>query len=152
MSSRSASRADIDDFYAQKRLAIVGVSRNEKEYSRLVFQELRQAGYDVVPVNPQAQEIEGLRCYASVAEIAPAVDGAMVLLPAEAGASAAREAAGAGVKRLWLRYDTPAARELAGQQGVKLISGYCPFMFVPGSSFFHQCHAFGLKLVGKYPK
>jgi predicted CoA-binding protein len=149
--AKQATRADIDAFYRQKRFAVVGVSRNEKEYSRLVFQELKKQGYDAVPVNPNAAEIEGARCYGSVAEVAPAVEGAMVLLPAQAGLDAVRDCAQAGIKRVWLRYRVPGAEELCRQQGITLVAGYCPFMFVPGSNFFHQCHAFGLRLVGAYP-
>ena len=151
MRKRSATRADIDEFYRQKRLAIVGVSRDDKAYSRMVFRELRQRGYDVVPVNPAATEIDGVRCYANIAEVAPAVGGALVLLPAEAATAAVSDCAQAGVGRLWLRNDVPAAREVCRGQGITLIAGYCPFMFMPGTAFVHKCHAFGLKLVGQYP-
>ena len=151
MKARQATRADIDAFYKQKRFAVVGVSRNEKEYSRMVFRDLKKQGYDAVPVNPNTAELDGGPCYARVAEIAPTVDGAMVLLPAQAGLEAVRDCAQAGIKRVWLRYSVPGAEELCRQQGISLISGYCPFMFMPGSSSFHQLHAFGLKLVGAYP-
>ncbi len=152
MRVRSASRADIDDFYRQKRLAIVGVSRDEKEYSRLVFRELLKRGYDVVPVNPAAAELDGVRCYARLADVFPAVEAAMVLLPTAAAAQAVQECARSGVKRVWLRNDVPSAREVCQREGIALVSGYCPFMFLPGTPFVHRCHAFGLKLAGKYPQ
>jgi uncharacterized protein len=148
---RSASRAGIEDFYNQKRLAIVGVSRDEKAYSRLVFREFRDRGYDVVPINPEAKELDGVRCYASAAEVSPAVDGALVLLPAAEVESVVRECVDAGIRRVWLRSDVPAARKLCQREGVALVSGYCPFMFLPDTALFHKCHAFGLKLAGKYP-
>ncbi|MHB1132972.1 MAG: CoA-binding protein [Chloroflexota bacterium] len=151
MRNRSATRAEIDEFYAQKRLAVVGVSRDEKDWSRLVFRELRKLGYDAVPVNPAASELDGVRCYAKLADVAPAVDGALVLLPDAAAEAAAREAVQAGIKRLWLRNDVPAAHDLCQKADTALIAGYCPFMFMPGAPFFHQFHAFGLKLIGKYP-
>ncbi len=152
MRVRSGSRTDIDEFYRQKRLAIVGVSRSEKEYSRLVFRELVKRGYEVVPVNPAAAELDGVRCYAKLADVAPAVDAALVLLPAEAAAQAVQECAQSGVKRVWLRNDVPTAREVCRRQSIALVAGYCPFMFLPGTAFFHRCHAFGLKLAGKYPQ
>jgi uncharacterized protein len=148
---RSASRAGITDFFGQERLAIVGVSRNEKEYSRLVFRELRDRGYDVVPINPEAKELEGVRCYASVSEVTPTVAGALVLLPAATVEAAVRDCVEAGIRRIWLRNDEPAARELCQREGIALVSGYCPFMFLSDTAFFHKCHAFGLKLAGKYP-
>jgi predicted CoA-binding protein len=152
MRVRSATRADINDFYHQRRLAVVGVSRDDKAYSRLIFRELRKRGYDVVPVNPSAAELDGVRCYPSLSEVTPAVDGALVLLPTEKASDAVCECAEAGVGRVWLRDDVPGARELCQRGGATLISGYCPFMFLPGTAFVHQCHAFGLKLAGKYPR
>lgn len=145
------SRATIDEFYRQKRLAVIGVSRNDKEYSRLVFRELKQRGYDVVPINPNVAELDGVRCYSRVADIAPAVDGAVVLLPARSSAAALRECADAGLKRVWLRNDVAGADELCRQKGVTLVSGFCPFMFLPNTAFFHKCHGYALQIIGRYP-
>ena len=54
----------IQDFLGQKRVAIVGVSRQPKGFSRVLLREFRQKGYDAVPVNPEAREMEGLPCFA----------------------------------------------------------------------------------------
>ena len=64
-----ASRAVIDDFLKQKRLAVVGVSRNPKEFSNGVFRKLKASGYEVLPVNRNASEVEGEPCYASVRDL-----------------------------------------------------------------------------------
>src|ERR1035441_3344310 len=48
----------IQDFLGQKRLAIVGVSRQPKDFSRAVLREFREKGYDAVPVNPAAREMD----------------------------------------------------------------------------------------------
>jgi predicted CoA-binding protein len=153
MLARRATRRDVEDFFGQKRLAVVGVSRNESrsEYSRMVFRELVKRGYDAVPVNPNASEIEGLPCYARVTDVTPPVDGALVLLPSASAEKVVSDCAEAGVTRVWLRNDVPSAAELCAQRGITLVSGYCPFMFLPNGAFFHQCHGFGLKLVGRYP-
>ena len=152
MRTRNATRADIDEFYRQKRLAVVGVSRDEKEWSRAVFRELQKRGYDVVPVNPHSAELDGVRCYARLADIAPAVDGALILLPAGPAMQSLAECAAASIKRVWLRNHVPGAEEVIRQAGITLISGYCPFMFMPNTPFFHKFHAWGLQLVGQYPK
>lgn len=151
MRTRIATRADIDEFFRQKRLAVLGVSRDEKDWSRAVFRELKARGYDVVAINPKAAEMDGARCYSRLAEVAPVVDGAMVLLPAGSAAQALRECADAGVKRVWLRNHVPEAEAISRQAGMKLVAGYCPFMFMPNTQFFHKCHAWGLKLAGRYP-
>lgn len=56
----------IHDFLAQKRIAVVGVSRNEGSFSVALFEELRRRGYEVVPVNPRTPELLGRRCSAHV--------------------------------------------------------------------------------------
>ena len=154
MRVRSGSRAEIDEFLRQRRLAVVGVSRNEKEYGRAVFRELRKGGREVTPINPSASEIDGVACYASISEVGSTVDGALVLLPAASAAAAVRECVEAGIRRIWIRTDVPEARELCEKSGVTLISGFCPLMFLPNAdaAFVHACHAFGLKLAGIYPK
>ncbi len=151
MPTRDTARADIEGFLTQKRLAVVGVSRHENEYGRTLFRELVKRGYDVVPVNPAAEELDGVRCYARVADVAPAVDGALVLLPAAAAEGIVRECVEQGITRIWSRNDVPGARELCQERGASLVAGYCPFMFLSHGAFVHQCHAFVTRLVGQYP-
>jgi predicted CoA-binding protein len=151
MRVKSGTIASIDAFLGSKRLAVAGVSRNEREYSRAVFRELVKRGYDVVPLNPAATEIDGVRCFANVTDVSPIVDAVLVLLPAEAAAEVVGDCARAGIRRVWLRNDAPEAYEVSKLSDIDLISGYCPLMFLPNGAFFHQCHAFGLRLVGRYP-
>ena len=60
-------------FMGQKRLAIVGVSRNPQDFTRVLFREFLKQGYDVIPVNPNATEVEGRKCFARVGDINPGV-------------------------------------------------------------------------------
>src|SRR5665811_1097309 len=60
------SLRQIDEFWGLKRLAVVGVSRDPKHFSYGIWQELRQRRYEAVPVNPNATEIDGQRCYGSM--------------------------------------------------------------------------------------
>ena len=73
------SREVIDRFLAGRRLAVVGVSRNPQDFSRLMLAELKKKGYELVPVRPELDEVDGLKAYARVQEIPGAVDGAIVL-------------------------------------------------------------------------
>ena len=96
------TRAAIDDFLAQKRLAVVGVSRNPKDFSQGLFRELRRRGYDVVPVNPNGTEVEGERCFPRVQDIAPPVDGALLMTPPETTERVVRDCVEAGISRIWM--------------------------------------------------
>ena len=147
----------IDGFLAQKRLAMIGVSRNPQDFSRALFREFLKRGYDVIPVNPNAAEAEGVKCFARVGEIAPGVDAALLMTSPADSAPMLREAIEAGVRRVWLYRALGKgathreAVALCRAKGVDLIEGYCPFMFFPETELFHRLHGFFLKLVGRYP-
>jgi predicted CoA-binding protein len=151
------TQESIRDFYSAKRIALVGVSRNKGEYSRRLFADLRQRGYDVVPVNPQATEIEGQRCYARVQDVAPPVERAILVVPPDKSEQAVLDCAAAGVKDVWLHNHIAAGVQntraiyQAEQHGLRLITGFCPFMFMPATAFFHRMHGFVLKVLRAYP-
>ncbi|MFB3827293.1 MAG: CoA-binding protein [Bryobacteraceae bacterium] len=142
------TRALIKEFLAGKRVAVIGVSRSERDFSRILFREMVRRGYDAVPVNPAAVEIEGRRAFANVAEVTPAVDWALVMTAAGLRENIVRECASAGIPRVWLFGTTP---RTCHDAGVQAVSG-CPFMFFPRPGFPHNFHGFLLRLAGLYPK
>ena len=146
----------VEDFLALKRVAVVGVSRNPKESSYTLWQELRQRRYEAVPVNPATSEIDGQRCYASVAEIEPPVEGALIMTPPAVTERVVEECVEAGVTHVWLYggfagtgATSKKAVEYAEAHGVDVVDKLCPYMFLPGTPFFHRLHAVGKKLVGQ---
>lgn len=152
------TRAAINDFLAAKRIAVVGVSRNQREYSRSLFQELLRHGYDAIPVNPYVEELDGKRCFKNVREVSPAPERALLVLPEDKTEQAVLDCADAGVKDVWLHRhvaggvsDTRAIFR-AEERGLNLITGFCMFMFLPRSPFIHKLHGGVMKLVGIYPK
>jgi hypothetical protein len=147
----------ITDFLKQKRLAVVGVSRNPHDFSRWLFREFLKQGYDAVPVNPQAKEVEGRRCFARVSEISPPVEGALLMTPPALTEQVVRECAASGITRLWMHRGVgngslhPGAVAFCRDQGIRLVAGYCPFMFFARPGFVHRLHRFCMKLLGSYP-
>lgn len=145
-------RRAIDEFLAQKRLAVVGVSRSAKDYTRLVFREFQARGYQAVPVNPNAAEVEGERCYARVGEIDPPVEAALLLTPPAASGAALADCAGAGIRRVWMyRSAGTGARAFCREHEITLIAGRCPLMFLSNAGGIHRFHGFLLKIAGRYP-
>ncbi len=151
------SLSHVDRFLALKRLALVGVSRNPRDFSRGLFRELTHRRYDVVPVNPGMETTEGFRCYRSVRAISPPVEGALVMVPKSAIEDVLRDCAEAGVLRVWL-YGLKGPREfdasiidLVQQLNIEVIAGYCPYMFFPKTQFFHRLHGGFMKVMGTYP-
>jgi uncharacterized protein len=149
------TRARIRDFLAAKRIAVIGVSRKPKEYSRMVFEELLKRGYDAIPVNPAAEEIDGKACFKTVKEITPTPERAVITLPKGKTEQAVLDCAQAGIRDIWLyplsRSDNGVILQ-AQQRGLNLITGFCLFMFLPNAAFVHRLHGGILKLVGAYPK
>lgn len=152
---KKASQSQIDQFLSVKRLAVIGVSRSEKQYSRMLFRELLKQGYDALPVNPQVDQIDGKTCHKSIKDIAPVPDRAAVVLPKDKVEQAVLECADAGVKEIWvlpIGSGSAAVQELAKQKGVNLIAGECMFMFLPNAIWVHRLHGTILKILRKYPR
>ena len=143
---------EIQDFLAQKRIAVVGASRNPKDFNSAVFREFRQRGYEAVPVNPHTGEIEGTRCYDSVGEIAPPVDAALLLTKPEVTETVVNDCARAGIGRVWMYRADPASIEFCRRKGIRVIAGYCPFMFLPKAAWVHRMHGFVMKITRAYPR
>lgn len=136
------------EFLAHRRIAVVGVSRSEKDFSRELLRELLRRGYDAVPVNPAIGQVEGRPCFGRVGGIAPPVEAALLLTPPGRTGEAVRDCLEAGVRRIWLHRGagrgaaSPEAVALCRQGGVEPVQDLCPFMALPGASWFHRLHAF----------
>lgn len=151
-------RRVIDDFLAQKRIAVVGVSRQTRDFTRILFRTFLDKGYDAVPVNPQASELEGRACYGRVGDIPGGVDGALVMTPPPANHAVVEECIAAKVPRIWLYRAVVNGAvsedvvEMCDQAGVPVVAGECPMMFLPRTGFPHNVHGYVRKLMGTYPK
>jgi predicted CoA-binding protein len=150
--------AEVRDFLALRRIAFVGVSRDPKDFSRMLFREMCDRGYDMVPVNPAAGELEARKCFARVQEIEPPAEGALILTPPRDTERVVRDCAEAGIPRVWMHRGggqgsvSREAVDFCRKQGIHLVEGYCPFMFLSHTPFFHRVHGFFLKLTGAYPR
>jgi predicted CoA-binding protein len=148
----------INEFLALKRVAVVGVSRSEKETSHALWQELRQRRYDAIPVNPTTAEIDGKPCYATVRDIEPPVDGALIMTTRAVAEQVLEDCAAAGIRHVWLYgglgggATSPETVATADRLGLDAVAGCCPYMFLPGTPVFHSIHGFGKKLTRSYPK
>lgn len=144
------SQAVIDEFLQQKRIAIVGVSRKTQEFPNTVFRKLRERGYQVLPVNQSASEVEGVPCYPSVRDLPEPVDGVIVMVPAARAAAVVADCEAAGIRRVWLHKGagvgsvSPEAVAAARKAGMSLVDGACPHMFFGG--WLHNCHRYFTRL------
>jgi len=139
-------RQEIADFLGRKRIAVVGVSTQPISFSRGLFREFVKRGYDVIPVNPKAEEMEGRECYASVRDIDPPPGAALIMTSVEHTDAVVHDCAEAGVDSVWMFRGTGAgavsgsAVEFCREQGIRVIPGECPFMFFENCGFPHSWH------------
>lgn len=147
----------IHAFLAEKRFAMIGVSRTAKDFSSRLLADFSNRGYAVVPVNPGAKEILELRAYARIQDVQPPVRAALVMTPRSLDADILRACAEAKVRMVWLygirgpKEISQQAIELCKSSGIELIAGYCPYMFLPKAAFFHRMHGAFARLFGMYP-
>jgi predicted CoA-binding protein len=144
-------------FLANKRIAVTGVSRTPKGHgSNVVYQRLRQRGYEVFAVNPNANEVEGDRCYQDLKSIPGGVQAVVIGTRPEIAEDTMRECAELGIKQVWMHRGpgpgsvSDAATRYGRQHGITVIDGGCPLMFGPTADFGHKIMR--LVYAGKVPK
>jgi len=158
MTAQNVSLETIEVFLAQKRIAMVGLSREPKSFSVALFKEMCRRGYDVVPVNPCSAEIQGRRCFRRIQDIQPPVDAALLMTSPKVTNSVVSDCAEAGVRRVWMYRAggkgavSPRAVEFCEEHGIQVIPGQCPFMFWPDAGGGHRLHGFIRKITGRYPR
>jgi predicted CoA-binding protein len=146
-------------FLANKRIAVTGVSRNPQGHGgNVVYQRLRERGYDVFAVNPNAETVEGDPCYPNLKSIPGGVEAVVIATnPERAGATIA-ECAELGIGRVWMHRGPgagsvdPEAAVYGRSVGIEVIDGGCPCMFAQTADAGHKFMKFFLSLSGNVPK
>jgi len=154
------AQAAIDDFLAQKRIAVAGVSREPggKHGGNIIYKRLKERGYQVFPVNPNADTVEGDTCYRSLSAIPGGVDAVVIATTPSVAPSVAAECRDLGITRVWMHRSfaggsvSNEAHELCRQNGIASIAGGCPLMYGPTSDGGHRFMRSVLGLFGRLPK
>jgi predicted CoA-binding protein len=147
------------EFLAKKRVAVTGVSRKPQNHGgNVVYQRLRQRGYEVFAVNPNADQVEGDPCFHDLKSIPGGVDAVVIATRPEIAEATMRECAALGIKHVWMHrsFGSGSVSRAAGawgrEQGIRVIDGGCPLMFEPTADPGHKFMRFLLTLAGKVPK
>lgn len=144
-------KPEIRDFIQGKRFAIIGVSRSGKKFGNSIYTELKERGYQLFIVHPEAQEIGGETCYPTLAALKGQVDGVIVCVLPEKAAPVLREAKAAGMTKIWLQQgaQSPAVLAEAEKLGLKPVAGKCILMYAQPVRGFHTFHRGFMKLFGQ---
>jgi len=145
------------DFLAQKRIAIVGVTRDPDGWGRRMYDEFTKRGYETYAVN-SAGNIEGIQCYANLRALPTKPDGVLLVVPPQVTDQVVREVADLGIPRVWMHKGTgpgavsESAIQFCKEKNIATVYGVCPFMYFQPQTFGHKLHHNFAKWFGALPK
>jgi uncharacterized protein len=150
--------AAITEFLNSKRIAVAGVSRGGNQPANAIFRRLWETGHEVIPINPNAVEIDGQRCYPDLQSVPGTIDGVMVVTHPDVSAELVRQASERGVSRIWFHRSfgegsaSRAAVQECERQGIEPILGGCPLMFCGKVDIGHRWFRWWLTRRGRIPQ
>lgn len=148
------TKNSIQEFISKKNIAIAGVSRDAKKFGYQVFKELKNKGYTVYPVNPNADEIEGVKCYHTISNLPEEVESMLITTNKSHTDKLIKESIDKGILNIWVQQtsQTKESVNFASNNSVNLIFNHCIFMFIEPVSGIHKFHRFLKGLFGGLPK
>jgi predicted CoA-binding protein len=142
-------------FLTHKRVAVTGVSREPRDHgANVVYRRMRERGYDVFPVNPNAAVVEGDACYPDLRSIRGGVEAVVIATRPELAEATLQHCAELGIKHVWMHRGpgegsvSPAAAAYGRRCGIAVIDGGCPRMFAPTADATHRAMRVILTLIG----
>jgi predicted CoA-binding protein len=155
-----------NDFLAQKRIAVAGVSRTREDAANLIYRKLRGAGYQVFAINPNTTTFDGDPCYPDLRSLPERVDGVVIVTRPAITEQLVRQCVELGIPRVWMHCSlgtrpklgkklaesitsvSPEAVRLCRENNITVIPGGCPMMFCEPVDFGHKCMRWSLRLIG----
>jgi predicted CoA-binding protein len=148
-----------EEFLAHRRVAVTGVSRTPGSHgSNVVYQRLKERGYEVFPVNPNASEIDGAPCFPDLASIPGGVEAVVIGTRPDRALHTIEECEALGIDHVWMHRSFgcgSVCHEAAihgRAHGLTVIDGGCPLMFSPTADKAHRVMRWALTLNGHVPR
>lgn len=148
------TKEQIDEFYAQSPIAMIGVSRNKKKFGYIAYTELKKKGYNLIAVNTYTDKIDDITCYRTIESLPAEVKAAVVMTQKKETLNVVQQLVQKGIKQIWLQQGCQSAEAIdyARKNYVNLIHGKCVLMFSEPVEGIHKFHRAIMKLFGRYPK
>ena len=147
----------VNDFLSQEKIAVVGVRTTMEDAANSIYKKLKDTGHNVVAINPKTDTYKGDPCYPSVKDIPGGAQAAVLVTRPELTEKVVRECKEAGITHVWMHRsigDSTSQEAIAycKENGINVIPGACPMMFVEPVDFGHKCIKFIGKFAGYVPK
>jgi predicted CoA-binding protein len=148
-----ATLKQIDEFIGSQPIAFVGVSRSPKKFGYTAFKELKEKGMNIVPVNPEADEIMGEKSYRNVTDLPPEVKGIIIFTKKDKTVSVIKEAKKKGIRQIWIQQMADNKESLDELKGtdINFITGECILMHYKPHGI-HKFHMVIARFFGRLPK
>ena len=138
-------RQATERFLSRRRIAVTGVSRNGRDHgANVVYQRLRERGYEVYAINPNAGTVEGDTSYPDLKSVPGGVEAVVIGTRAETAEATMRECVELGIDAVWMHRGfgpgsvSAAATDYGRRNGVTVIDGGCPLMYGPTADTGHK--------------
>ncbi|NTW81943.1 MAG: CoA-binding protein [Chlorobiaceae bacterium] len=144
-------------FREGRRIIVAGVSRSGKSAANAIFRMLGDTGHEVIPLNPNANELEGAICYSDVSSVPGDVHGMMIVIRPSIAPEITRAALKKGVRHIWFHRSfgegsvAPDAVRACRDAGVEPIVGGCPLMYCQPVDPGHRMFRWILRLQHRVP-
>ncbi|MCL4248859.1 MAG: CoA-binding protein [Anaerolineae bacterium] len=147
----------VDDFLAQQRIAVAGVSRSPDGTANLIYRKLKATGHTVYAINPNAETVEGDPCYPDVRSTPEKPDAVMIVTTPEVTDRIVRDCDVAGIKRVWMhcslmhgvRSTSDSAVQYCKDHGIAVIPAGCPLMYDQPVDFGHKFMKWWMNMTNK---
>jgi predicted CoA-binding protein len=134
----------VQDFLAQKKIAVVGISDKRDTGCNLAYKKFKESGYQVYAVNPRISTYEGAACYADLKSIPEKVDAVFILASPKVTEQVIQQCVDLGIKHVWMHCMmgtkpglaagmtsvSQSAVEICKANGIAVIPGSCPNQFL----------------------
>ncbi len=142
----------IDSFFQSKSIAITGFSRKLYSHSRAIYNSFVEKGFNVYPINPCQEEIDGIKVYPSIDALPSEVDAVYIINNKDLSMKIAQEAAAKGIKKIWIhvKCNSQYAQEVEKKYGLSIVMGECFFMWAEPVKGIHNFHRFVRNLFAQH--
>ena len=148
-----ANQDQINQFLAQRHMAIVGVSRNSKKFGHQVFMQLKSMNYHLYPVHREADSIEGVKCYRTIEDLPVEVQAICLITPKHQTDDLLTQSIKKGISHIWVQQMSEGqnTEKIARDSAVNIVMGRCIFMYTNPKGI-HKFHRQLNKLFGTIAK
>ena len=141
----------IESFVNSKRIAVIGYSRTGKKFGNIAGKELIKKGYEIYPIHPEVQEIDGIACYPNLKSLDGKAAALLISIPPVNVPAVLEEAAQTGIKNIWLQQGSwsKEVQQTADRLGLPVVSKKCILMYAPPVTSVHKFHRTIVSIFGR---